>query len=50
MEKEFNSDDIGESLKIVRKYRKKLRQIERLEAVERDLTEEEQTKVITFNK
>ena len=31
---------------LVRKYRKKLRQIEKLELLERDLTEEEELKVV----
>lgn len=42
---ELNPDDINESLRTIRKFRKKLRQIERLEALERELTEEEEAKV-----
>lgn len=38
-------EDQQHSIKFIRKLRKKLRQIERLETAQRELTEEEQVKV-----
>lgn len=40
------TDQFENSLKVIRKLRKKLRQIERLESTKRDLTPEESMKVI----
>jgi len=41
----FGDVSTNESVKVVRKLRKKLRQIERLEKTERGLTDEEKLKV-----